>query len=205
MERTPRAGKYSRMELGGAAFHLDALLCFAKLQTVGRSTRANHSGRIREKEKQALNRQKLIQQAIGVTLVVLLLSSCGMQQSQPTPTSTPVPPTATPTPVPPTAVPTPVPLTNTPITPTVSISLSAQVPEWAAGKMELKVLIGGYQLTSGATARAGSLIYVYEDALTLPMGLMIDVGIGGVTLKGISYTEGTRLFVYESGILTKMD
>ncbi len=193
------------MELGGAAFHLDALLRFAKLQTVGRPTRANHSGRIREKEKQALNRQKLIQQAIGVTLVVLLLSSCGMQQSQPTPTSTLVPPTATPIPVPPTVVPTPIPPTNTPITPTVSISLSTQVPEWAAGKMELKVLIGDYQLTSGATARAGSLIYIYEDALTLPMGLMIDVGIGGVTLKSIAYPEGTRLFVYESGILTKID
>jgi len=140
---------------------------------------------------------------IGLTLVLLLLAACGAAQSSPT--LTPVPPTAAPTPIPPTAVPTPVPPTNTPITPKMSISLSTQVPEWAAGKMELKVLTGAYQLTVGTTARAGSLIYVYENDLTLPTGLMIDVGMGGVTLKGASYPEGTRLFVYESGILTKMD
>jgi hypothetical protein len=87
----------------------------------------------------------------------------------------------------------------------VSITLSAQVPDWAAGKIEVKVLAGAYKLTTGATAQAGSQIYVLEDALTFPMGLMIDVGRGGVTLGGISYPEGTRLFVYESGALTKIE
>jgi hypothetical protein len=71
--------------------------------------------------------------------------------------------------------------------------------------MELKVLAGAYKLTTGATAQAGSQIYVFEDALTFPTGLMIDVGKGGVTLGGISYLEGTRLFVYESGTLTQIE
>jgi len=143
------------------------------------------------------------QQAFVLTLIVLLIAGCGEVLAEPT--ATPVPPTATIPPVAPTAAPTPVPPTNTPQTPTMSISLSTQVPEWAAGKTELKVLTGAYQLTVGTTAGAGSLMYVFEDALTFPVGLMIDVGMGGVTLKGVSYPEGTRLFVYESGILTKMD
>ena len=74
--------------------------------------------------------------------------------------------------------------------------------EWAAGKTELKVLVGEYQLTNGLTARAGSQLYIYEDVLMFRKGLMIDVGEGGVTLKGISYPEGTRLFVYNTGTLT---
>ncbi|MCK5054425.1 MAG: hypothetical protein KAR65_09105 [Anaerolineales bacterium] len=144
-----------------------------------------------------------IPRTAGLMLLLLLLTACGAAQSSPTPT--PVPPIATNTSVPPTAVPTPVPPTNTPQAPVMSISLSTQVPEWAAGKMELKVLTGAYQLTVGTTAGAGSVIYVYEDALKFPEGLMIEVGNGGVTLKGVSYPEGTRLFVYESGVLTKMD
>jgi len=71
--------------------------------------------------------------------------------------------------------------------------------------MELKVLAGGYQLTTGMTAQAGSQMYVFEDVLTFPMGLTIDVGEGGITLGGISYPEGTRLFVEESGTLTTME
>jgi len=150
-----------------------------------------------------MNHNMLLPRMVGLMLLLLLISACGA--AQPSPTLTPVPPIATIPPVPPTAAPTPVPPTNTPQTPTMSISLSTQVPEWAAGKTELKVLAGAYQLTVGTTARAGSLMYVFEDALTFPVGLMIEVGMGGVTLKGVSYPEGTRLFVYESGILTKMD
>ena len=64
-----------------------------------------------------MSRQKLLQQVIGVTLVVLFLVGCGAPAATPEPpTSTPIPPTATsvpstatPTPVPPTATPTPVP------------------------------------------------------------------------------------------------
>jgi len=79
------------------------------------------------------------------------------------------------------------------------------VPDWAAGKIELKVLAGAYKLATGATAQAGSQLYVFEDTLTFPVGLMIEVGKGGVTLGGVSYPEGTKLFVYESGILTKIN
>jgi hypothetical protein len=71
--------------------------------------------------------------------------------------------------------------------------------------MELKVLAGSYQITTGMTAQAGSQIYVLEDVLTFPTGLTIDVGEGGVTLGGTSYPEGTRLFVDESGTLTTME
>jgi len=51
-----------------------------------------------------MNCQRLLQQMIGLTLVVLFSVACGAQAT-PTPvppTSTPIPPTATPTPVPPT-------------------------------------------------------------------------------------------------------
>jgi hypothetical protein len=71
--------------------------------------------------------------------------------------------------------------------------------------MELKVLDGNYQVATGATLRAGSQVYVLEDDLTYPAGLMIEVGGGGVTLVGTSYPEGTRLFAYESGELTEID
>ncbi len=149
--------------------------------------------------------RRRLQQAFGLTLIVLLLTGCGGTLAEPTATLTPIPPTATSTPVPPTATPTLVPPTNTPQPPKVSIMLSAHVPEWAAGKMELKVLVGAYRLTTGLTATAGSQIYVYEDVLTFPMGLMIDVGEGGVTLGGKFYPEGTRLFVYDAGTLTVME
>jgi hypothetical protein len=86
--------------------------------------------------------QKLLQQMIGVTLVMLLLVGCGAPAATPTPvvivvTATPQPtptpivivvtatPQPTPTPVPPTATPvpptaTPVPPTSTPIPPTAT-------------------------------------------------------------------------------------
>lgn len=78
-----------------------------------------------------------------------------------------------------------------------AIRLAAEVPDWAEGKMQLNVLSGDYLLSSGATLWPGSQVYVYEDALTFPPDLIIEVGQGGVTLKGCSYTEGTRLSVGE--------
>lgn len=150
-----------------------------------------------------MRHRKLLQQVFVLTLIGLALAGCGGAPAEPTATS--VPPTAEPTAVPPTAAPTPVPPTNTPPTPKMSIMLSTQVPEWAAGKTELKVLVGEYQLANGLTARAGSQLYIYEDVLMFRKGLMIDVGEGGVTLKGISYPEGTRLFVYNTGTLTVME
>jgi len=63
-----------------------------------------------------MSHRKLLQQMIGVTLVMLLLVGCGA------PGSTPVPPTSTPTPIPPTATPVPPTLTATlpPPTPTLT-------------------------------------------------------------------------------------
>lgn len=155
---------------------------------------------------------RLLSKITSLTLVLLFLVACGTPEPAPAPvpptaTRTPVPPTATPTPVPPTSTPAPIPATPTsvPTAPSMWIALAAEVPEWAAGKIELEVLAGGYRLTTGATARAGSLIYVIEDFMTFPKGLMIDVGEGGVTLGGITYPEGTRLIVDEGGTLTKTE
>lgn len=154
-----------------------------------------------------------------IVVTVLMFVGCGAPERAPetdpsTTTSSPVEPTSPPTPVPPT--PTAVPPTNTPIpppptptatppTPTTLISLAAEVPDWAAGKMELKVVSGAYQVQSGATLRAGSQVYAFEDWLKLPVGLMIDVGKGGITLGGTSYPEGTKLYVFETGRLTKVN
>jgi hypothetical protein len=71
--------------------------------------------------------------------------------------------------------------------------------------MELKVVSGNYQVQSGTTLRTGSQIYVFEDVLKLPVGLMIDVGKGGVTLGDTSYPEGTKLYVFEADRLTKIN
>lgn len=71
--------------------------------------------------------------------------------------------------------------------------------------MELKVVSGDYQIQGGTTLFAGSQIYVFEDALKLPVGLMIDVGKGGVTLGGTSYPEGVKLYVFEASRLTKVN
>lgn len=67
--------------------------------------------------------KKLLQQAMGLTLIVLLLAGCGGAPAEPTstPTLIPVPPTATPTPIPPTATPS--------VTPTVApiVTLSGRL------------------------------------------------------------------------------
>jgi hypothetical protein len=71
--------------------------------------------------------------------------------------------------------------------------------------MQLEVLAGSYKITSGATLRAGSSIRVSEDWLTFPAGLVIEVGTGGVELKGQEYAEGTRLEVSPGGSLTVLE
>jgi len=71
--------------------------------------------------------------------------------------------------------------------------------------MELKVASGDYQMQNGTTLMTGSQVYVFEDWLKLPVGLMIDVGKGGITLGGTSYPEGMKLYVFETGRLTKVN
>jgi hypothetical protein len=72
-------------------------------------------GWLPRRKEQKMSRQKLLQQLIGVTLVVLFLVGCGATApapEAPAATSTPKPPT--PTPIPPTSTPTPAPPTPTP-------------------------------------------------------------------------------------------
>lgn len=154
-----------------------------------------------------------------LTLVVLLLAGCGGSPAEPTlaqpaVAATQIPPTeafstvpATSTPIPATSTPTVPPATPTDAPPvfTVTISLASEVPDWAAGKMMLGVLDGDYRLKSGATARAGSLIYVFEGDMTFPQGMGINVGAGGVSLRGTSYPEGTLLYISAGGELTVLE
>jgi hypothetical protein len=70
-----------------------------------------------------MSNQKLLQQMIGVTVVMLLLVGCGAPAATlvpPASTPTPVPPT--PMPVPPTLTPTPLPPTPTPVPPTATLT-----------------------------------------------------------------------------------
>jgi len=129
----------------------------------------------------------------------------------PTPTATPMPvlstatpmPTATPTPM---NTPTPILPTNTPTpvlptnTPTFSHIISLG-PGRFGGPLWLEVIKGDYRLVSGATLRPGSAIDVYEDWLTFPAGLAINVEEAEVTLKGTTYPPGTQLVVNNQGDL----
>ena len=63
----------------------------------------------------------------------------------------------------------------------------------------LEVIEGAYKLTSGTTATVGSVLGVYEDLMTFPPGLAIEVEGGKITLKGTTYPQGTKLFVNDSG------
>lgn len=73
----------------------------------------------------------------------------------------------------------------------------------APGKpLKLDVITGDYELVNGLTLQPGSSFWVHEDWMTFPSGLAIDVGEGGVTLKGKDYAEGTRLIVNDAGTLT---
>ena len=84
-----------------------------------------------------MSHSKLLQQLVGMMLIVLFLVGCG------TPAATPVPeaPTTTPMPEPPTATPTPVPptRTRTPIPPTATPTLTPTVPPTPAPTVEYGV------------------------------------------------------------------
>jgi len=86
----------------------------------------------------------------------------------------------------------------------LSIRLCTHVPDWAKGKIELNVLAGKYKLKSGTELWTGSKMFVYEDWMTFPTGLMINVGKGGVTFRGKSYPEGTTLTVRKDGAFLLM-
>lgn len=63
------------------------------------------------------------------------------------------------------------------------------------GEINIEVLEGDYQLANGTTLWSGSTMWVEEQYLTFPVGLAIEVGPTGLTLKGVKYSGGTTLFV----------
>ena len=80
------------------------------------------------------------------------------------------------------------------------INIYSDVPKWAKEQygtkvIGLNVIAGAYKLSSGTTLKAGSQVFVLEEWMTFKPGLLIDVGKGGVTLKGISYPNGTKLII----------
>jgi hypothetical protein len=141
-------------------------------------------------------------------LTVIVLLACGLFPTLET-SSTPIPlttspdisptPESTPTLGLPTDTPTSPPPTITP-EPAVVINLG---PGRFGKPLWLEVVKGDYQLTSGATLMAGSAIDAYEDWLTFPRGLVINVKDGEITLKGKIYPAGTTLFVDSQGNLTE--
>lgn len=127
----------------------------------------------------------------------VLLACSIFSQSAPT-VATPLPETATVTVELPTstAVVTSIPAVQE--QPTVVIRLG---PGKFAEPIWLEVISGDYKLTSGATLLTGSAIGVYTESLTFPKGMGIEIGDGGLVLKGISYDAGTRWVVDEAGNL----
>lgn len=96
--------------------------------------------------------------------------------------------------VPPITTPTP---TVAPAEPTVVISISG--PRYGS-PLFVEVLKGDYKLSSGTTAREGSTMGLSVKDLTFPTGLEIDVQ-HDVTLRGKTYSKGTKLIVDAQGDL----
>ncbi len=147
-------------------------------------------------------------EATTTPIVIVVLPGTTIEAATP-PELTPIPtltPTATPTLTPtftPTATSTP---TNTPepVLPTEEPVFS-QIISLGPGRfgkpLWLEVIKGDYKLVNGTTLRTGSAISVYEDWLTFPVGLAINVVEGEITLKGTSYPPGTELVVNNQGRL----
>ena len=143
---------------------------------------------------------KKVKMTTCLLLMALTIIACGIF-SMPNPTPEPSQPTgipeAMPTPVPPTVT-----LTSIPPTVTSEPSVIINLGPGRFGKpLWLEVVKGDYKVTSGATLRAGSAIDVFEDWLSFPPGLAINVEGGEITLKGTTYPPGTKLLVGNQGNL----
>ena len=84
------------------------------------------------------------------------------------------------------------------------IELYSNVPDWAIKQygqsvIGLNVISGNYKLVNGTTLKAGSEMFVLEEWMTFQEGLHIDVGKGGIALKGDFYSEGEKLLVNQGG------
>jgi len=158
--------------------------------------------------------RELVQQAFGLTLIVLLLTGCGVSQLTPTP----LPPTATPTPVPtPSATPAPTP-TPTPVSvpgidePIVveNISVKDTFGMTATGDLEMQIL-GAHTEESLEGGDSGP---VYpDDPSDIFLTLMLDLegpsnSVHWVALNatlicdsGAHQAERSGLRVGEGGVL----
>ena len=88
------------------------------------------------------------------------------------------------------------------------VELYSDVPDWAKKQyglsvIGLNVIAGKYKLINGTTLKAGSEMFVLEKWMTFQTGLLIDVGKGGITLKGKFYGDGTKLSINDSGKIVR--
>ena len=105
----------------------------------------------------------------------------------------------------PTDSPKPVSATTAPLpdTPTpLPIKIRVRMDNNPNGEINIEVMEGEYQLEYGTTLRAGSSIWEEEQYLKFPVGLAIEAGQAGLTLKGKDYPPGTLLFVEKEDQLT---
>jgi hypothetical protein len=126
------------------------------------------------------------------TLLVFILACQALSpiEEQPKPPITDDLPTQTATVAEPTKPPNTV--TPTPLPITIRVRMDDNLQN---GEINIEVLEGDYQLVYGTTLRAGSKIWEEEQYLVFPVGLAIEVGPAGLTLKGNNYPAGTLLFV----------
>lgn len=145
--------------------------------------------------------------ALGISILGISVISCKFLSSIPIPANSPdatITPTlvqqhvisVTPTQILPT-------VTKAPPTmePSIIILLSKSS---MSNPIQLDVIKGKYKLVSGTELWEGSSISVQEDWMTFPAGLEIQVGDGGVTLKGKKYPSGSILFVNEQENLVEI-
>jgi len=141
---------------------------------------------------------------LRITLFLLLLLGCNFIQLAPALTPTPSPPTTVSTLVPPTKTATPILPTATKVPPTMEPSIIIRLSKSSmSNPIQLEVIKGKYKLVSGTELWEGSSISVREDWMTFPAGLAIQVGEGGVSLKGKRYSSGTMLVVDGQGNLVE--
>jgi hypothetical protein len=99
---------------------------------------------------------------------------------------------------------TPIPPTTTKIPPTVGPLVIIRLSKSSmSNPIQLEVIKGKYKLVSATELWEDSSISVQEDWMTFPAGLAIQVGEGGVSLKGKRYSSGTMLVVDGQGNLVE--
>lgn len=127
---------------------------------------------------------------ITSTMLLIFILACQLL----TPDEEPLEIKESPTQTAPKAEPTEPPSTDTP-TP-LPITIRVRMDDNPKnGEINIEVLEGEYQLAYGTTLRTGSNIWEEEQYLVFPVGLAIEVGPNGLTLKGKNYSEGTLLYV----------